>query len=293
MPAVVRVVIAHADDELDPIVRFAAERLRAQRSSPEESLPLFDWEAGPARPELFVWLLELSGDPGTRPPLVAAAVRAGAISGDDAARLAAPLERPAWADGEVPWELDGIVEAGEVPAARRAAHRGRPVLDRRRGGIPVDDRRAAGVVPCPGRDRLAPARGPRLRGARAAVRPRRGGRALGARANGPRRRRLPRRGRRRQSRRPGGLRRLAARGRVLRAAAPDLGDHRRRRRRDDRPLQRPPAAPALPDVGRDGVGRAGRRRHRPRPARARARPGPVASLGGSAGFPDRTGAEHR
>ena len=114
MPAVVRVVIAHAEDERDGLLRFVADRLRAQRTSPEESIELFDWEGRHNRPELFRWLLELSGDAGARPPLVSAAVRAGAISEADGAWLGAGLERPAWADREVPWQLDRVFDVGEV-----------------------------------------------------------------------------------------------------------------------------------------------------------------------------------
>ena len=254
MPAVVRVAIAHAADERDPLVRLAAGRLRAHRGSPEESVGLFDWEAGLARPELFLWLLELSGDAGTRPALVAAA----AIPAGDAERLAAPLERPAWADGDVPWELDGVADAGEVrlPDGRltggdawwTGGAEGFPwAIEVPPGTYPV--RIATASHPLEGRDcaalellldaGTAAERWSLVGTYRVEV----GAASLGA---------------------PDAVRQVAA-GRLPAAATSGLGD----RGRVDRALQRPAAAPALPDVGRDGGGPARRRRHRPRPARAR------------------------
>ena len=114
MPGVGRVAIVHGRDERDPLFRLAADRVREYRVSAEDSVELFDWEARHARPELFRWLLELSGDAGTRGPLLAASVRAGRLPAHEEPWLAEPLDRPAWADGKVPWELDGVVVAGEL-----------------------------------------------------------------------------------------------------------------------------------------------------------------------------------
>ena len=119
-PALVRLAMKHGRDERDPLVRMTADRLREHRDSADDSVDLFDWDARHRRPELFRWLLELSGDAGDRGALVAAAVRAGRLPEGDAAWLSARLDRPAWADGEVPWEVDDTVSAGvlRLPAGR-------------------------------------------------------------------------------------------------------------------------------------------------------------------------------
>lgn len=114
-PSLVRVVLAHGVDERDHLTRSAAAHIRAHRSGePAADAGLFDWSAQSTRPELFRWLLELAGDSGTRHGLVEAAVDAGAITVEDGRRLAAPLERPAWADGEVPWRIAAVRPAGVV-----------------------------------------------------------------------------------------------------------------------------------------------------------------------------------
>lgn len=75
---------------------------------------LVDWDVRRSRPELFRWVLELMGEPGDRSRLIAAAVRTGAVFAPEADWLDAPVERPAWADGEVPWEVNDVVRAAEV-----------------------------------------------------------------------------------------------------------------------------------------------------------------------------------
>ena len=114
MPAFVRLAIAHGVDERDSLVRHCAQCLRDQRTSSDESVELVDWEARHRHAELFRWLLELSGVAGERPELVAAAHRAGRLPEYDARWLSAPLERPAWVDGDVPWEVVSTSVVGEL-----------------------------------------------------------------------------------------------------------------------------------------------------------------------------------
>lgn len=114
-PALVRLLMAHGVDERDWLVRQSAANLRGlRRPDPADDVELVDWDQCRSRPELFRWVLELMGEPGDRSGLVTAAVRAGAVSAREADWLAAPVDRPAWADGEVPWEVDAVVMAGEV-----------------------------------------------------------------------------------------------------------------------------------------------------------------------------------
>ncbi|QGG94565.1 hypothetical protein GH723_05280 [Actinomarinicola tropica] len=113
-PALVRVAIAHGTGPTDSLVRGAAATIRSHRRGDESDLELIDWEAHRVAPELHRWLLELSGESGERDPLVAAARSAGRIDDAAAAILAAPLDRPAWADGEVPWTVAEVVTIGEV-----------------------------------------------------------------------------------------------------------------------------------------------------------------------------------
>ena len=114
-PSLVRLVMAHGVDERDWLVRSIASDLRGKRGpDPRDDVDLVDWTVRDGRRELFRWLVELMGDDGDRPALVAAAVRAGRVPAADARWLSEPIERPAWADGEVPWEVDDVVEAGDV-----------------------------------------------------------------------------------------------------------------------------------------------------------------------------------
>lgn len=83
----------------------------ARAGDPDRDRHLVDWHAVAADADLGRWLLELAGGPGDRAPLVAAAARAGQLDPADAETLAAPVDRPAWADGEVPWTLDEVVVA--------------------------------------------------------------------------------------------------------------------------------------------------------------------------------------
>jgi hypothetical protein len=114
-PALVRLLMVHGVDERDWLVRQSAANLRGlRRPDPADDVELVDWDECRSRPELFRWVLELMGEPGDRSGLVTAAVRAGAVSAREADWLAAPVDRPAWVDGEVPWEVDAVVMAGEV-----------------------------------------------------------------------------------------------------------------------------------------------------------------------------------
>lgn len=113
--ALVRVVLVHGTSATDYLVRSAAEQVRAARTSdPVRDVDLFDWPALARRPALGVWLLELSGAAGDRAPLVRAAVAAGLIDDVTAERLAAAMARPAWAGGEVPWQIHEVAAAGTV-----------------------------------------------------------------------------------------------------------------------------------------------------------------------------------
>jgi hypothetical protein len=116
--AQVRVALAYCDTPADSTLRTVCRTIRGFRTGqPAHDLDLFWWGAGEAEPELLRWILELAGEPGQREPLVAAARAAGLVDERTAAFLAAPLERPAWVDGEVPWELAEVVEPGSVHVA--------------------------------------------------------------------------------------------------------------------------------------------------------------------------------
>lgn len=115
LPALGRVVLAHGASPTDYLVRTAAEQVRAARTSdPARDVDLFDWPALARRPALGMWLLELSGAAGDRTPLVRAAVSTGLVDDVTADRLAAPMTRPGWADGEVPWQVHEVAAAGSV-----------------------------------------------------------------------------------------------------------------------------------------------------------------------------------
>jgi hypothetical protein len=136
-PALTRVVMAHAADERDPLLRFAAAHVRGLRTrKPEADDALFDWDAGRDRPDLFHWLLELAGEDGSRAALVGAAVGRGRISEGEGRLLASPLERPAWADGPVPWSLASVVAAGPVRVPEGRLTGGDPWWTGGREGLP-------------------------------------------------------------------------------------------------------------------------------------------------------------
>ena len=120
-------------------VRFACTYATADSRPPRsrrrrEPPPLPNWQ--PVADVALVWwdvpdeqidvlraLLELAGAAGARGALVDAAHATGAIDAERTALLRAPIPRPAWMDGEVPWEIDQQIAAGEVhlPDGRLAA----------------------------------------------------------------------------------------------------------------------------------------------------------------------------
>jgi hypothetical protein len=126
-PALVRVALAHGVDERDGVVRYVAGVLSAfRRPQPSDDVDLVDWSDRRRRADLFRWVLELMGEAGYRERLVRAAVSAGLVSQDDAAYLAAPLDRPAWADGEVPWVVDEVNSIGTVRLPSKVLTAGDP-----------------------------------------------------------------------------------------------------------------------------------------------------------------------
>lgn len=180
-PALVRLLMGHGVDERDWLVRQSAANLRGlRRPDPAADVELVDWDECRSRPELFRWVLELMGEPDDRSVLVTAAMRAGAVSAREADWLAAPVDRPAWADGEVPWEVDAVVMAGEVivPSGRLTGDDG--LVDGRRR--PVDNHGPTWPLPRARHHRCAPTCGAGVRSPAPGPRPhsRRG--AVGARA---------------------------------------------------------------------------------------------------------------
>lgn len=126
-PALTRVALHHGVDERDHLVRTVCTQVRGRRTGDVDvDLELFDWAAGTGRPELFTWILELSGEAGERAPLVAAAERHGHITPDDATTLSAVLDRPAWADGPVSWVVDRVETIGQVELPSRQISGGDP-----------------------------------------------------------------------------------------------------------------------------------------------------------------------
>src|SRR5262245_34019252 len=65
-------------------------------------------------PTSVLWLLELMGSAGQRAPLVDAAVASGLMDAETGELMKRDVERPGWADGEVPWTLDDVVIVGDV-----------------------------------------------------------------------------------------------------------------------------------------------------------------------------------
>lgn len=92
----------------DLIVAAAAEARRHRTGDPVADVALFWW--GPAEHERLRTVLELSGPPGSRQEVVAAARLSERIDDAQAAFLAADVARPPWADAGDP---------GEVPQRRR------------------------------------------------------------------------------------------------------------------------------------------------------------------------------
>lgn len=113
--AQVRVVCTYAKSPTDWALRTTAERVGGYASGdPQKDVGLFWWDASGTTTELLRWVLELSGPPGARAELAEAAFAEGLVDAPAREFLAAELPRPSWADGEVAWEVDEIVDAGSV-----------------------------------------------------------------------------------------------------------------------------------------------------------------------------------
>ena len=122
--AQVRLACVYGDRPEDYLVRTVASNVKTYRTGdPRDDVDLFWWSAAREDLVLLRWIIELAGDPGWREPLVRAAVDADAIDEQVARDLGAPLERPEWADREVPWSVAEVVEGGTVraPAGRIGA----------------------------------------------------------------------------------------------------------------------------------------------------------------------------
>lgn len=120
-PALVRFACARFEAGQDPRTWLgrAADVLRVHRTGdPARDAELFWWEASGEEPVTALrWLLELFGPAGARPGLVAAAASGGRVSADVAAALSAEVDRPPWADRDVPWVVTEVREEGvtDVP----------------------------------------------------------------------------------------------------------------------------------------------------------------------------------
>jgi hypothetical protein len=113
--AQVRLACVYADSQIDQLVRTVAENIRGYRSGdPEQDATLYWWHVPKGQRHVLRWILELSGPPGFRATMVAVASAAGWIDEETRQELTAPLERPAWADEDVPWAPVEIVDAGAV-----------------------------------------------------------------------------------------------------------------------------------------------------------------------------------
>jgi Protein of unknown function (DUF4241) len=113
--AQVRLACTYASSPVDHTLRAVARNVRAYAAGDAvRDAELFWWAAEGSTVELLRQILELSGPPGARADVVAAAFGSGRI--DEATRdfLAADVPRPAWADGDVEWEIDEIAEPGMV-----------------------------------------------------------------------------------------------------------------------------------------------------------------------------------
>jgi hypothetical protein len=113
--AQVRVVCTYAKSPTDWALRTTAERVRGYASGDaRKDVGLFWWDLSGTTTELLRWVLELSGPPGARAELAEAAFAEGLVDAPTRDFLAAEMPRPSWADGEVAWEVDEIVDAGSV-----------------------------------------------------------------------------------------------------------------------------------------------------------------------------------
>ena len=122
--AQVRFACTYATAASDWLVRIVAANLRRYRTGdPLADVALVWWDVPDEQIDVLRTLLELAGAAGARDALVDAAHATGAIDAERTALLRAPIPRPAWMDGEVPWEIDQQIAAGEVhlPDGRFAA----------------------------------------------------------------------------------------------------------------------------------------------------------------------------
>lgn len=113
--AQVHFACTYAPEVSHGVARSAIDNLRAYRSGvPEDDAELFWWDVTDVQAELLRQLIELSGEPRQREPLVSHAVATGMVRPDLEQFLSAPVPRPAWVDGDVSWELDAVYDAGHV-----------------------------------------------------------------------------------------------------------------------------------------------------------------------------------
>lgn len=113
--AQVRLAWVYADEPTDELLRTVARNVRGYRSGDAvRDVSLFAWNPPPERRGILSWILELSGPAGAREALVRAAYDERRIDDLTRGELSTVLERPAWADEDVPWEIIDVVEAGTV-----------------------------------------------------------------------------------------------------------------------------------------------------------------------------------
>jgi hypothetical protein len=113
--AQVRLACVYANAPTDQLLRAIAGNIRSYLTGDAEvDAAMFWWDASPRQRPLLRWILELSGPAGFREQAVLAAGAAGWIDRHAQLDLASALERPTWADKEVPWEFVEILDAGTV-----------------------------------------------------------------------------------------------------------------------------------------------------------------------------------
>jgi len=112
--AQVRLACSYASLPTDHLVRGVARNVSSYRKGNADDTALIWWDAGKEEQETLRWLLELCGPAGTRQALVEAARRRRRIDEATADFLGGDLSRPDWADCDVAWEVDEMVDAGWV-----------------------------------------------------------------------------------------------------------------------------------------------------------------------------------
>jgi len=128
--AQVRLTCIYASGPADHPFQTVAENIRAYRTGdPARDVELFWWPSAAEWPEIFRLMLEVSGPQGTRTALVEEAAKAGLIDSDQGSRLLGDTERPAWADGRVPWVVAEVRAAGEVDLPTGKLSGGDPTWD--------------------------------------------------------------------------------------------------------------------------------------------------------------------